>query len=293
MTTRMTVCILVSTIILTLMSCKRFYSLDDFLFEPEKIDEYLKPEDLAEWPEIRNIIPDSLIEPVTMTSMANTIYGFFVWGSLDSDIDRQITVLYCNGNSQNINRYWMRVEYLWEMGFNVFIFDYQGYGKSEGSPSGKALFSDGRAALDYVLSRVDVDISRVVYYGYSLGSYVATYLAAEERRPAGLILESAPASISALLRDSGLLDLDGAYVAEADFNNEKRIADIDCPLLMMHGRDDDFVVFERHVPYIWNKAAEPKDSLWADGAVHDNVPETLGIKYYEKVIEFVEQYIMN
>jgi len=274
------------------LSCTRFYSLDGFLFEPEKIDEYLRPKDLKEW-HVRFIIPDSLIEPVTLASMGNKIYGFFVKGNPDSITNNQVTILYCHGNSENINRYWVRVEYLWEMGYNVFIFDYQGYGKSEGSPSGEALFSDGNEALYYVQARIDIDTSKIVFYGWSLGSYIATYLAADVYHSAALVLEAAPASINALLRDSGLLDLHGSYVAEADFDNVKRIANIECPLLMMHGKKDDFVVFERHAPLIWDKAVAPKDSLWVDEAVHDNIPELLGNLYYEKLITFINEYVLD
>lgn len=277
-----------------LLSCVRIFSLDDFLFEPTEIDEYLRPEDFDDEWGVRFIIPDSLVEPVTLTSMENAIYGFFVRGNPDSVVNNQATVLYCHGKDENINRYWGRVEYLWEMGFNVFIFDYQGYGKSEGDPSGEALYSDGRAALQYLQSRPDIDISKIAFYGWSLGTFVATYLAADESHPAAaLILEAAPASITALLHDSGLLTLPGSYVADADFDNEKRIADIECPLFMIHGKDDDFVVFDRHVHLIWDKAQEPKEYLWVEGAKHDNIPEVLGNRYNQEIIDFIDEYVLN
>jgi hypothetical protein len=215
------------------------------------------------------------------------IYGYYVTCVPDSAADERVTILYCHGNSTNMNRYWKRVEYLWNMGYNVFIFDYQGFGKSEGSPSGKALYDDGEAALKYVKLRTD----SIVYYGWSLGSYVATHLAADIEHPRALILESAPASVNALLRDAGLVDLPGDYVAQADFNNVKRIGNIDSPLLMMHGLDDDFVVFNRHFPYIWNAAIEPKDSLGVAGAVHDDVPEKLGVEYYSVITDFIDRMV--
>ena len=94
---------------LIFLFCTRIFSLDDFLFEPTKIDEYLRAEDFDEDWGVRFIIPDSLIEPVTLTSMGNAIYGFFVKGYPDSIINNQVTILYCHGNSDNINRYWGRV----------------------------------------------------------------------------------------------------------------------------------------------------------------------------------------
>jgi hypothetical protein len=267
-------------------------TLDDFLFDPVAVDEYLRPEDLAEWG-VRFIIPDSLIEPVILQSMEKSIYGFFVKGNPDSMVNNAATFLYCHGKDENINRYWVWVEYLWEMGFNVFIFDYQGYGMSEGSPSGDALFSDGRAALSYVKSRVDVDTVKIVYYGFSLGSFVAVYLAAEIAHPAALIIESAPASATALLRDSGLLNLTGSYVVEADFDNENRVADVNSPLFMMHGLDDDFVVLDRHFPLIWDNAVQPKDYIWVENANHDGIPEALGQAYNNTIIDFVQQHVID
>jgi fermentation-respiration switch protein FrsA (DUF1100 family) len=279
-------------LLLLLVGCARIMSLDDFLFEPTTVDEYLKYEDLTEWG-TRFIIPDSLVEPVVLTSMGNRIYGFFVKGDPDSVDNNTVTILYCHGRSDNINRYWVRVEYLWEMGFNVFIFDYQGFGMSEGSPSGEALYSDGIAALEYLRTRPDVDTLRIVYYGWSLGSFVATYLAADVIHPACLILEAAIASVTALLRDSALLDLTGSYVVDADFDNEERIHLIGSPLLMMHGIADDYIVFDRHVPVLWENAVEPKESLWVEGAGHDDIPEVLGPTYHARVIDFIRRHISN
>jgi fermentation-respiration switch protein FrsA (DUF1100 family) len=277
---------------LLLFGCVRVISLDDFLYEPTTVDEYLRYEDLAEWG-TRFIIPDSLVESVVLTSMGNRIYGFFVKGNPDSVTNNAVTILYCHGRSENINRYWVRVEYLWEMGFNVFIFDYQGFGMSEGSPSGEALFSDGYEALTYIRTRPDVDTAKIVYYGWSLGTFVVTYLAVDVNHPAGVILEAAIASATVLLRDSALLNLTGSYVVDADFDNEGRIADIGSPLLMMHGRADDYIVFDRHVPLVWDNAVEPKEFLWIEEAGHDDIPEILGSVYHGTVIDFIDRYVLD
>ena len=265
-----------------LVSCIRIFSLDGFLFGPTKIDEYLQPSDLEEW-----------IEPVVLTSMENKIYGFFVTGNPDSSVNKQVTILYCHGKDENINREWSKTEHLWEMGYNVFIFDYQGYGKSEGEPSGDALFSDGEVSLSHLQSRTDINTTKIVFYGWSLGSFVATYLASDIYHPAALILESAPASVTALLHDAGLINLPGSYVADADFDNERRISNIQCPLFMMHGKEDDFAVLDRHFPLIWENAEEPKDSLLVDRASHDDIPDKLGDSYHQEIIGFINQYVLN
>lgn len=273
------------------LSCSPIITLEGFLFDPEPIDEYLRPEDLTRYG-ARLIIPDSLTEEVVLTSMGNKIYGFFVKGFPDSATNNQVTILYCHGKDDNMNKYWCRAEYFWEMGYNVFIFDYHGYGRSEGEPSGEALFSDGERSLEYLKSRTDIDTSRIVFYGFSLGAFVACHLAADVEHPPGLILEAAPASVTALLRDSGLINLPGTYVAEADFDNEGRIAHVHSPLLMMHGRLDDVASFEWHAPFIWDRAKEPKENLWVDHAGHSDIPEVLGSEYHLKMISFISRHLL-
>ena len=115
-----------------LLSC---FTLDSFLFEPTKVDDYFRPADMDPAWHFRDTIPDTLIQSVELESQGNKIYGFFVKSNGNDSIKNQVTIIYCHGKGENINRYWGRVEYLWEMGYKVFIFDYQGYGKSEGSPS--------------------------------------------------------------------------------------------------------------------------------------------------------------
>ncbi len=264
-------------------------SLDAFLFEPTQVGEYLRPEDMdSDW-HVRWVIPDSLIETVSLQSEnGNTIYGFFVQAQPDTGFSLSVpTVLYCHGRGENINRYWGRVELLWEMGYNVFIFDYQGYGKSEGSASGEACYADARAALDYVRGRGDVDTTKVVYYGWSLGSFVATYLAADVRRPAALVLENPIASTSALAKEGSVLAIPGSFVAKADFDNERRIPLVDARVMIVYGKKDVTAVPKWHAEVLIEKAKgkvpELKVEVVAE-ADHSDLPEVMGYPTYRKVV---------
>lgn len=272
---------------LLLLSC---LALDSFLFEPTKVDEYFRPADMdTAWHVRGNVIPESLVEAVTLTSSGgNRIYGFLAKQA--SGRDSTATIIYCHGNAENINRYWGRVELLWEMGFQVFIFDYQGYGKSEGTPSGEALYSDGRAALEFCLGRDDVAESLLVYYGWSLGGFVATYLAADSIAPLGLILETPMASVSAIAKEGAVFDVPGSFLADADFDNETRIRRVACPVLILYGDQDETAVPERNAEVLIEKARGWIDltARKAIGAAHDNLPETMGTSSYRRaVVEFV------
>ncbi|HTW91722.1 MAG TPA: alpha/beta fold hydrolase [bacterium] len=247
--------------------------------------------DSAAW-HVRGIIPDSLYHEVGLTSSGgNHIYGFLVQPK-ESTALNDVTILYCHGNSDNINRYWGRVELLWDMGYRVFIFDYQGYGKSEGEERGDACLADGRAALTYLRTRPEVNPDRIVYYGWSMGTFVTTYLAADSVTPFGLILESPPASAEALVKEGTVVDIPGSMLTDfyADFDNESRIARVGVPVLMMQGTVDSTLAPARHAQRLL-AAAEGHtdiDMCWAVGAGHDNVPYVLGEEYAQRITSYVE-----
>jgi hypothetical protein len=265
------------------------FSLDSFLFEPTRItDAYLKSADMDSAWHVRFIIPDTLIQPATLVSQGKNIRGFFVLPNGADTALYPTTVIYSHGTGDNINRYWGRVELLWAMGYQVFIYDYQGYGLSEGAPSGPGCFSDAEAALAYCLGRGDVDTSRLVYYGWSLGTYMTCHLAADVRPPQAIILEAPLASTSSLTREGTVLDVPGSFVAHADFDNERRIGRVQAPLLMLHGRKDETAVFERNALVLYEKSDQSRtEFVWLDNANHENVPETMGSDYARVIKDFV------
>ena len=263
------------------------------MFSPTAVDEYLRPQDVdsVAW-HVSGIIPDSLYREVELVSLGgNRIYGFLVQPK-DGQARSDVTILYCHGNGHCINRYWGRVELLWEMGYRVFIFDYQGYGKSEGEPSGDACLADGRAALAFLRERPDVNADRIVYYGWSLGTFVATYLAADSVAPVGLIMESPPASAEALVKEGTVFDIPGSMLTQLDyaFDNEGRMARVRVPaVLMMQGTDDDQLPPARHAKRLLAAAAGHTnvDMYWAVGAGHADVPYVLGTDYAEEVGSYI------
>lgn len=99
------------------------------------------------------------------------------------------TVLVFNGNAGNRSHRAPLAAAFASEGLSTLLFDYRGFGGNSGSPSEAGLFADARAARAYLLTRPDVDASRLIYYGESLGTGLAVGLAAEEP-PAALILRS-------------------------------------------------------------------------------------------------------
>jgi len=293
----MTKRLLIVTILLSLTGC---FSLESFYYRNEELAEYFADEDMASNEFYRGIIPEELIRADSFTAGANTIYGFWALRESDTITDTTVardttivTILYNHGNYQNINHYWDKVELLWEMGYRVYIYDYPGFGRSTGEPTSETCYESAEEAYYRVIGDtvIDINTSRLVFYGMSLGGYMTTFLAADISSPAAVILESCPASTSALLKDSGLLGLPGGVVSADEYDSEARIANIGCPLLLMHGRLDDYITFDNHAVVLWESAVEPKDSFWSDEACHGDLATIDCEAYAEKVTKFIGEYV--
>lgn len=110
------------------------------------------------------------VDEVTFASRDGTqLHGWF----LHASTERLGTVVFFHGNAQNLTSHVGFVDWLPARGFDVFVFDYRGYGRSAGTPSRDGIHLDSLAALDHVRSRADVDCDRLLVFGQSLGGAVA------------------------------------------------------------------------------------------------------------------------
>lgn len=248
-------------------------TLDAFLFNEQELLQYDLP---------GNTIPASLIEEVAFPSQGHTLYGFWV----ASNGGRPgITILYHHGNKHNMDEYWDRVMFLHELGVNLFIYDYRGFGRSQGtSATEEGLLADGDAALGYVLSRSEVDPDSLGLYGYSLGNVVSIYLAADRFDPLFLVAESPFASVTSLAQGSANLALPAWWLTEGSFDNAERVKRIVAPLLLLHGEADDFVRYRDNGRVVFENAPQPKRLVLVAGALHEDVPQTMGLPVYRQTI---------
>ncbi|MBN1783043.1 alpha/beta hydrolase [bacterium] len=246
--------------------------LDPFLFNSKQADAYMLP---------GNAIPDSLIQEVAFQSGPYTLYGIWV----ASDGGRPgLTLLYCHGNKHGIDEYWDRIQVLHELGTNIFIFDYRGYGKSGGESTEKGLYEDGRAALELLRDEFGIRQDSLIIYGYSLGNVVSIDLAAGQITPLCLFAESPFASATSLAQGSTGLDIPHRWLTKGEYNNADRIKKIQSPFCLLHGTDDDFVRWKDNGRVVFDNAPEPKNLVLVPGADHTNVWETMGEEAYLKAI---------
>lgn len=149
------------------------------------------------------------------------------------------TVLYFHGNAGNVSH---RTQSLWrfhDLGVSTFIIDYRGYGQSEGEPSEEGTYIDAEAAWDYLRTERNEPAERILLYGRSLGGAVAVELAARHD-PAGLIVDSSFTSIPDLAKKlyPFLRFLPLRTICRHRYESIDRIADVQCPLLVLHSPDD-------------------------------------------------------
>lgn len=184
----------------------------------------------------------------------------------DCDADRPApVVIYFHGNAELIAGQQHVVFRYHQLGWSVLLPEYRGYGGSGGSPSQFALRADAVRFHDTLVSRNDVDASRIVFHGHSLGGAVAADLAAY-RKPAALILQSTFTSMPAMAHRF----LVPGFIARHPFRTDRVVESLDVPILVFHGRHDRLIPV-RHGRRLGALAANCKYVEYECG--HDDLPD--------------------
>ena len=167
----------------------------------------------------------------------------------------QQTLLFFHGNAGNISHRGASVEIFHRLGLNLFIFDYRGYGKSQGKPDEEGLYKDARAAWRYLTDQRGFEQEDIILFGRSLGGAVAAELAAEVQ-PGGLILESTFSSAKDVA-NALLPVLSRLIILRYDFNTAAHVRRVASPLLVLHSPDDEIIPFHLGEK-VFQAANEPK-----------------------------------
>ena len=164
-------------------------------------------------------------------------------------------LLFFHGNAGNISHRADSIAIFHRLGLNVFIFDYRGYGRSEGRPDERGLYRDASAAWRYLTASRGFDSDKVVLFGRSLGGAVAANLAADVQA-GGLILESTLSSASDFAR-SVFPVLSRLVRLRYDFDTVAGVQAASCPVLVLHSREDEIMPFQLGEK-VYLAAREPK-----------------------------------
>ncbi len=208
-------------------------------------------------------------------------------GAGGASLDKKPLVVWLHGNAETADqRAAGRDAAMWrQMGWMVLVPEYRGFGQSGGRAGQAAIVSDALAMVELVLKRPDVDASRVVYLGRSLGGGVAAAMA-QRRLPAALILEITFTSIASFATQH----LVPAFVCTSPYHTDRVLEKLDIPVLILHGTRDDIVPVShgralaklaRRGTYIESDDDHlqfPKDRAWYAGVVAKFVAEVVAPK---------------
>jgi hypothetical protein len=197
------------------------------------------------------------------------------------------TLLFCHGNAGNISHRLDSIRLFHDLGLNVLIFDYRGYGRSDGRPSEKGSYRDVDAGWNYLVNMRRIAPDRIVVFGRSLGAAIAADLASRTK-PAAVILESAFTSVPDMA--AAIYPwLPVHILSRYRYDNKNKIGHITSPLLVVHSQDDEIVPFP-HGRRLFELANEPKQFLVLDGG-HNDAHLTSRQDYIRGLQSFLERHL--
>jgi uncharacterized protein len=200
------------------------------------------------------------------------------------------TIVFFHGNGGNISNIGWLAERFASHGFNVLIFDYRGYGLSDGVAANESdLYADGDAAVDFVMNKKGIRSEQIVLYGHSLGTAIVSDVAS--RRAVGaVVLESGFSSASSVATSAlPWLPRFLHVLGKNRFESARKLKNVKCPILIAHG-DPDGTIPTNEAHLLYAAANEPKTLLIVPGAGHV-VFGSAGKEYLDQVEQFMRESI--
>lgn len=193
------------------------------------------------------------------------------------------TVLFFHGNAGNISHRLDSIAIFNSLQLNVFIFDYRGYGQSEGKVTEKGTYKDAEAAWNYLNDTLGINGEQIIIFGRSLGASIATWLA-RKHTPAALVIESGFSSVPTMgQRLYPFLPI--RWLAHLKYDTKQYVKNIACPVMVAHSKDDEIIPFEEGRE-IFEAAPEPKQFLEMRGGHNDGFMVS-GSNYVEGLKLFI------
>ena len=237
------------------------------LFYPAREIEYLPGELGMDFEDVFFKTPDNL-----------ELNGWFV-----PTKDAAYTILFCHGNAGNISHRLEKLKFFQELGNNVFIFDFRGYGRSKGAPSEKGLYNDVQGAYNYLLSR-KIAPEQIIGYGESIGGAVIIDLVFQNRL-GGLIIDSSISNAKDMVKI--IYPFLPYWVFSSRWDSVNKIRSITIPKLIIHSINDEIVPYKLGRK-LFESAPEPKDFLQIRGGHNSCFFESEHI-LKEKIADFLKK----
>lgn len=227
-------------------------------------------------------------ESVEFTAKDGTrLHGWFIPSATGPAENAIATVIHAHGNAGNMSAHWPLVSWLPERNFNIFMFDYRGFGKSKGRPSQAGLLDDTQSAINVVRHRSDVNPQRLVLFGQSIGgaNMVSALGNGDREGIRAVILDSTFASYSSIANQ--MIPGSGFFMDDS-YNAERFIAEVSpIPVLIIHGKANRVIPWEQS-ERLYDLTREPKQKIiLPDGEHIDAFSERHGGVYRDQMVNFI------
>ena len=191
-------------------------------------------------------------------------------------------IIFCHGNAEDATSAKYRFLGLAKDGYTICAVDYPGYGLSDGNPNEIGCYRVAHRLYDWLIEECGFSHNEIFAVGFSIGTGVAVELASS-RHVAGLWLEAPYLSAPRIVTRKRILAID-------PFPSCSRIADIKCPLLVMHGTNDRIIPFSQGKA-LFDLAREPKTFVPVHYAGHNDLIDIFGFENYsDMLLSFISKY---
>jgi len=180
--------------------------------------------------------------------------------------DSKLTVLLCQGNGGNMVHRLDSINIFHNLGVNCFIFDYRGYGRSEGKPTEEGTYLDAAAAYKWLTEVKKIRPDDIIIFGRSLGGSIAAQLAGKVKAK-GLAIESTFTSYVEMGKKFYPY-MPVRWFASFSYKTTDYIKEVHCPVMIIHSRNDEIVPFEFGLE-LYETANEPKEFVEIFGSHND------------------------
>lgn len=227
------------------------------------------------------------------SSDGTDLHGWFIPAKNKKSHEAKGTIIFSHGNAGSIGHHLGFCAWLAEASYNVIMYDYRGFGKSGGTVDRRGMINDVKAALAYASKRTDIDTSKLISYGHSLGG-AQSVTAIGETPVKGLravIIDGAFASYQAMARYVG--GQLGASLISDELSPHEFIHKLTpVPLLVVHGSKDEVVPISQG-RQLFEAASEPKTLFEVKSGRHGSALSNDGGAYRKKMLAWLDTTLAN
>lgn len=247
------------------------------------------------------IRPDRLGLPYenvyTQVAAGITLHGWFIPALQEP----RGTIIFFHGNAENISTHIGAVYWLPAQGYNVYLYDYRGYGKSDGTPDIGEVIRDVPMVLDKLITRADVDPSNLIVFGQSLGGAIALNGILHwpgYKKIRGVIIESSFEDFRGIAREkladwwlTWPLQWPLSLAFNGDYSPAKAVSKLNgMPLLFIHGAADE-IIPPHHSQRLFEAAHQPKEFWLIANMRHIEASTAPDVRY--RLVKYIDKLPMH